>query len=396
MWIVWIVWILCIVWHRYASREASLSKGLLVNKRVLHRNMPRFSSTALMGLAAVLLVAVPASAHRAHSSSTNSAPMSATPSNIRQMSLEPPSHQIRFTHDGQTTTYVTTAATAGEFLSEHGINVGASDYLSVDQTLQLPQEASIEYRSAYPVSIRTENEAHAVLTTARTVQEVLAQAGLKPTSNTFVEPALSATPTIGQTITFLHRRTWTTTKKREIAAGTTTRFDPALAPGTSQIFSPGRRGVRLITYEVTRIGNDSPTRRLVSNRIVQPASPRVVLQGIDEYKAFDMAREITGDFGAHAATATIRMIATAYIAHCTGCTGITKIGLRAGHGIVAVDPHIIPLGSQLFIPGYGQAIAGDIGSAINGMRIDLGFNSLADALLFGRREITVFLLNRKE
>ncbi|HEV3157391.1 MAG TPA: ubiquitin-like domain-containing protein [Candidatus Baltobacteraceae bacterium] len=322
--------------------------------------------------------------------------MSATPSNIRQMSLEPPSHQIRFTHDGQTTTYVTTAATAGEFLSEHGINVGASDYLSVDQTLQLPQEASIEYRSAYPVSIRTENEAHAVLTTARTVQEVLAQAGLKPTSNTFVEPALSATPTIGQTITFLHRRTWTTTKKREIAAGTTTRFDPALAPGTSQIFSPGRRGVRLITYEVTRIGNDSPTRRLVSNRIVQPASPRVVLQGIDEYKAFDMAREITGDFGAHAATATIRMIATAYIAHCTGCTGITKIGLRAGHGIVAVDPHIIPLGSQLFIPGYGQAIAGDIGSAINGMRIDLGFNSLADALLFGRREITVFLLNRKE
>ncbi|MBV8655919.1 MAG: 3D domain-containing protein, partial [Candidatus Eremiobacteraeota bacterium] len=68
------------------------------------------------------------------------------------------------------------------------------------------------------------------------------------------------------------------------------------------------------------------------------------------------------------------------------------IGRPAGHGIVAVDPSVIPLGTRLFIPGYGLAIAGDTGGAIRGFRIDLGFNSERDALLFGRREVTVYRL----
>ena len=74
------------------------------------------------------------------------------------------------------------------------------------------------------------------------------------------------------------------------------------------------------------------------------------------------------------ANAAISMVATAYTADCSGCSGVTKSGQRAGHGIVAVDPRVIPLGSQLYIPGYGHAVAGDTGGAIHGNRIDLGFN----------------------
>jgi 3D (Asp-Asp-Asp) domain-containing protein len=95
---------------------------------------------------------------------------------------------------------------------------------------------------------------------------------------------------------------------------------------------------------------------------------------------------------AHAAGSALKMIATAYTAGCYGCSGITATGSRAGQGIVAVDPRIIPLGTRLYVPGYGKAIAGDTGGAIKGLRIDLGFNSLADALRFGRREITVYVL----
>ena len=72
--------------------------------------------------------------------------------------------------------------------------------------------------------------------------------------------------------------------------------------------------------------------------------------------------------------------------------GMTAIGRPAGHGIVAVDPSVIPLGTRLYIPGYGFAIAGDTGGAIHGNRIDLGFNSYADAIRFGRREVTVYRL----
>ena len=74
------------------------------------------------------------------------------------------------------------------------------------------------------------------------------------------------------------------------------------------------------------------------------------------------------------------MIATAYTADSSGGSGWTAIGRRAGYGIVAVDPRVIPLGTRLYIPGYGMAVAGDTGGAIVGNRIDLGFDSLRGAI----------------
>jgi 3D (Asp-Asp-Asp) domain-containing protein len=88
----------------------------------------------------------------------------------------------------------------------------------------------------------------------------------------------------------------------------------------------------------------------------------------------------------------IHMIATAYTAGCYGCSGITASGQHAGWGIVAVDPRVIPLGTKLFIPGYGHAVAGDTGGAINGNRIDLGMDTIGQALQFGRRDVTVYVI----
>jgi 3D (Asp-Asp-Asp) domain-containing protein len=50
--------------------------------------------------------------------------------------------------------------------------------------------------------------------------------------------------------------------------------------------------------------------------------------------------------------------------------------LRAGYGVVAVDPSVIPLRTKVYIPGYGVAIAGDTGGAIKGNIIDLGFDDV--------------------
>jgi 3D (Asp-Asp-Asp) domain-containing protein len=75
----------------------------------------------------------------------------------------------------------------------------------------------------------------------------------------------------------------------------------------------------------------------------------------------------------------------------TGYTlpGNTASGIPVGPGVVAVDPAVIPLGTPLTIPGYGQGIAADTGGAIRGARIDLWFSSRADALAWGRRSVTI-------
>ena len=75
----------------------------------------------------------------------------------------------------------------------------------------------------------------------------------------------------------------------------------------------------------------------------------------------------------------------------TGYTlkGRTATGVRTTFGVVAVDPSVIPLGTRLMIPGYGEAIAADTGGAIQGNVIDLWFPSTAEALRWGRRTVTI-------
>ena len=67
----------------------------------------------------------------------------------------------------------------------------------------------------------------------------------------------------------------------------------------------------------------------------------------------------------------------------TTCPGNTASGLPVGVGVIAVDPSVIPLGTRVFVPGYGPAVAADVGSAIKGNIIDLWMPTTAQALRLG-------------
>jgi 3D (Asp-Asp-Asp) domain-containing protein len=69
--------------------------------------------------------------------------------------------------------------------------------------------------------------------------------------------------------------------------------------------------------------------------------------------------------------------------------GSTVLGIPVRRGVVAVDPRLIPLGTKLHVPGYGKAIAADVGVAIKGKIIDLWFPTLRAARHWGRRTVTI-------
>ena len=69
------------------------------------------------------------------------------------------------------------------------------------------------------------------------------------------------------------------------------------------------------------------------------------------------------------------------------------IDLRENSRVIAVDPNVIPLGSKVFIPGYGEFVAGDTGGAINGTRIDIHMEDLDAAWSFGRRQMDIQILD---
>ncbi len=89
----------------------------------------------------------------------------------------------------------------------------------------------------------------------------------------------------------------------------------------------------------------------------------------------------------------LTMTATAYTATCDACSGITATGLNLLENpdkkVVSVDPEVIPLGSKVWVEGYGDAIAGDTGGAITGNKIDIFIPDQQDAINYGVQEVTV-------
>jgi len=98
---------------------------------------------------------------------------------------------------------------------------------------------------------------------------------------------------------------------------------------------------------------------------------------------------------------TLRVVATGYTAgyESTGKNpgdpgyGVTASGLPAAPGACATDPDVIPLGSVLYVPGYGYAVALDTGGDVKGNRIDLFFQDKQQALGWGRRAVEVALIH---
>lgn len=90
--------------------------------------------------------------------------------------------------------------------------------------------------------------------------------------------------------------------------------------------------------------------------------------------------------------ATYTMEATAYTGDTTTATGVTPVRNPNGISTIAVDPSIIPLGTKVYIPGYGEAIAADTGGAIKGHIIDLFLNSEDECINWGRQNVTLYVL----
>lgn len=87
------------------------------------------------------------------------------------------------------------------------------------------------------------------------------------------------------------------------------------------------------------------------------------------------------------------MEASAYLPTDGSEEGLTATGIPARYGVVAVDPDVIPLGTRLYIPGYGVALAADTGGMIEGAMIDLCMEDYDECIQFGRRDIDVYVLD---
>jgi 3D (Asp-Asp-Asp) domain-containing protein len=304
-----------------------------------------------------------------------------------------PAKHVLLVRDGIQQPLETRAATAEAFLAENGIASGPEDALSVDPASPIVDGETVTFRAALPVTVVVDDQPRTLRTVVATVGDLLAQQGVAWDGHDTISPAPRTALATGTVVTVKHVAAWTETVRKPLAPPTVKRWAAGLPPGKTALVDRGRPGVGETSYLISRGPDRHGLRRTaLASRVLRPARPRILAEGIGEYAALShiAARGIDGTL--KLASAALSMVATAYTGACAGCSGMTAIGRPAGHGIVAVDPSLIPLGTRMFIPGYGHAVAGDTGGSIRGHRIDLGFNSNAEANQFGRRPVHVYLL----
>lgn len=149
--------------------------------------------------------------------------------------------------------------------------------------------------------------------------------------------------------------------------------DPETEIGEEKVVEEGQDGKKTSVIKTTYYEGEEYSREMISTEVADPKN-KVILRGTKI-----VWRNLQTPDGEIKYWKKLRVWATHYDARCPGCNETTAIGLRAGKGVIAVDPAVIKLRSEVYIPGYGKAIAGDTGGAIKGNIIDLGFDDAKTA-----------------
>ena len=224
---------------------------------------------------------------------------------------------------------------------------------------------------------------------ASTVGDVVRTAGITLGPDDHIQPAASTRVKDGLEIVIRHVRIETQREKQEIPFKTVFKMSREVAPGQIQTGSHGVPGVLTKTYAARFVNDALKSRTLVASRVTTPPVNQETLAGIRVREA----RALPSRSGSYQRMRCYHMTATGYSPYEGSSAGRCANGMRAGYGVVAVDPRLIPLGSKLYIEGYGYALAGDTGGAIKGRRIDLGHTTYREASNVGRRSVTVWLLS---
>ncbi|HEV8354524.1 MAG TPA: ubiquitin-like domain-containing protein [bacterium] len=288
---------------------------------------------------------------------------------------------------GRARQHVTYSRTVGQVLTETEVTLGGGDEVSPSLAAGLSEGARIVIRRAVPLSITVDGKIFRVTSAAATVRDLLHRRGIVLGEHDKVYPAAHSPLWQGATIRVLRITHKVVAERTEIPFRVISSKDPATPRGIVRVKQPGRTGIRERLFRLTFADRVVVNRTLVGERIVRTPLDRVISLG---------AQVLIVSRGQFAGKELILMVATAYSPWC--CPGVdnaTAFGMRAGYGVVAVDPAIIPLGSRLYVEGYGYAIAGDTGGSIKGLRIDLGFDTRREAIRFGRRPVRVYVIERR-
>lgn len=284
--------------------------------------------------------------------------------------------------DGVQTSVTTLYKDPAAVLAKAGITLGEHDEYRLS-TAELASGTIIQVYRAVPVTIAYQGQIQEVLTAKPTVAEVAESRGI-PQDNVRLKPD-PATPVAANMNIAAVTITEQQVEQQETAPFPIVRRpDPYMELGEEEVEAWGQDGVKMVTRLLHLEDGIQTMATIIAERTTVSPTPQIVRVGTR-----DTVETSRGDMRFKRIE---YMEATAYTPTDGSWHGITASGIPARRGIVAVDPRVIPLGSRLYVSGYGLALAADTGGDIVGNRIDVCIENSSEAWRYGRQPVKVYIL----
>ena len=276
--------------------------------------------------------------------------------------------------NGEEFGFTTREYTVEGFLEDEKIEFCEDDYISVPLTTFIYDGIELEIKHATDFKVTADGKTVKCKSLANTVGEALKDEGIKVGKNDIVTPGTDSLLKRGMKIVIQRVEFKEEVVEETVKFKTVEKDDTSLNEGTSKVVTEGSDGKDKVTYQVTYIDGKETERKEISRETLTKAVDKVIANGTRiNYNGKTYSR---------------KLVVKAY-AYTGG--GRTAMGTRARVGEIAVDPSVIPLGTNVYIEGVGPRRAEDTGGNIKGNTLDIYMDTQSQCLSWGARYVTIYI-----
>lgn len=290
--------------------------------------------------------------------------------------------------DGKEETFVTYKGTVNEALQGNGIEVSENDKVQPSLEAEVEDDQLISIKRAVPINVEFAGKNVKLLSAEDTVGEALSTSTeiLKENGVDYnkeldeVSPKLDEPLKENMKIEVVDVEVKNLKEKQSIPFETVTKKDSGLERGKTETKTKGKNGQKEVTYEVVYKNGKEALKKEVGSKVIAQPVNAIVSQGTKAPTVYVPNRGGDIEYKKH-----LVVQSTAYTGDGITATGIAPVYNPGGISTIAVDPSVIPLGSLVYVEGYGYARAADTGGAIKGNIIDVFLSSESACRSWGRK-----------
>ena len=287
--------------------------------------------------------------------------------------------------DGKDEVFVTYKGTVKDVLLSKGVEIDPKDKIEPSLEAKVSEKEEIIVKTAVPVKVVIAGQEQEIKTAEDTVGEMLLaeaksleEQGINYKEQDIVSPERDTPIDKNMDIKIVQVEVETLTETEVMPYSTVETKDPTKDVSSSPLVKQeGINGEKEVTYEVIKHDGEVVAKNMVSQKAIKAAQDKLVVKG-SGYITASRGGSISGK-------KRLYVQATAYSGHGITATGRKPVYNPGGLSTIAVDPRVIPLGSKVWVSGYGYAIAADTGGAIKGNIIDVYLDSKSACTTWGRK-----------